>query len=140
MPAPSSRTSPHPGPSLLPVALPPPVVAATLGTHMAKTSLAVSFVCVFVCVRHTGERGDRQGSQPPPPFSPPPAATIEPGEMWADRLASSAKASRVLREVGDGGEGHGEKGKRKGSGRNSPGDFRTDAAQGLAREARPLTL
>lgn len=37
--------------------------------------------------------------------SPPPAATIEPGEMWADRLASSAKASRVLREVGDGGGG-----------------------------------
>lgn len=83
---------------------------------------------------------DRAASPPPPLCLAPPAATIEPGEMWADRLASSAKASRVLREVGDGGEGHGEKGKRKGAGRNSPGDFRTDAARGPAGEARPLKL
>lgn len=140
MPAPSSRISPHPGPSLLPVALPPLLWALLPLAHTwRKTSLAVSFVCVCVCVRYTGERGDRQGSQPPP-FLAPPAATIEPGEMWADSLASSAKASRVLREVGDGGEGHGEKGKRKGAGRNNPGDFRTDAARSPAGEARPLTL
>lgn len=83
---------------------------------------------------------DRAANPLHPPFLAPPAATIEPGEMWADRLASSAKASRVLWEVGDGGEGHGEKGKRKGAGRKSPGDFRTDAARGPAGEARPLKL
>ena len=59
-------------------------------------------VCVCVCERHTGESDST---------ARPPAATIKPGEMQADRLASGAKSSRALRESQE--ETHRQGGRRR---------------------------
>lgn len=87
----------HPGaPSSLPllwVLLP----LAHTWQNQSGCKLWMKSVCVYVCVY------DIPGSMEADRAGMPPAATIEPREMWADRLASWAKASRALWEGGEGG-------------------------------------